>query len=131
MARWTAVVCGAVIHGIEKSHHSNVVFMRTSPRSFGIVLDEAYTPTKYGAKDRDTDFMTANVIAPRQITWLVKKGDVILSDEGKTSEKAFTFPFQETGVRKFGLPIYEYEDDDLPDRFQNAREGEPVPTLTM
>jgi hypothetical protein len=112
-----------VIHGIEKTHHSNVVFMRTSPRSFGIVLDEAYTPTKYSPKDQDTDVITNNVIAPKQITWLVKKGDLILSDEGKTSEKAFTFPFQEKSARKFGLPIYEYEDDDLPDRFQSAREG--------
>ena len=118
-----AVVRGAVIHGIEKTHHSNVIFMRTSPRSLGIVLNEAYSGTKYDRKHHDVDTVTNNSIAPNQITWLVKKGDLILSNEGRTTEKFFTFPFQENGERRFDLPIYEYEDDDLPDQFENAREG--------
>ena len=62
-------------------------------------------------------------MAHKQITWFVKKGDLILPNEGKTMEKEFMFTFQETGDRKLKLPIYEYEDDDLPERFQHAREG--------
>jgi hypothetical protein len=101
-----------------------MVFMKTSPRSLGVALNEAYTPTRFNEKDKATHAVTNNTIAHKQITWLVKKGDLILSNEGRITEKFFTFPFQETGPRKFELPIYEYEDDDLPDRYENAREGE-------
>lgn len=118
---WTAVVRGALIHGIEKSHRSNIVFMRTSPRSLGIVLNEAYFATKYNREDHDIDAVTNNSIAPHQISWLVKKGDLILSNEGRTTEKLFTFPFHENVERKFELPVYEY---DLPDQFRSAREGD-------
>jgi len=97
--------------------------MRTSPRSLGIVLNEAYSATKYDPKDHDIDAVTNNSIAPNQLTWLLKKGDLILSNEGRTSEKLFTFPFQENDKPLFDLPVYEYEEDDLPDRFQNSREG--------
>ena len=92
---------------------SNVVLVRSCPRSYGIALNEVHY----------TDPVTGNIVADKPITWLVKKGDLILQNEGKTIEKEFILRFQESGNRKFRLPIYEYEDDDLPDRFQNAREG--------
>jgi hypothetical protein len=119
-----------VIHGIEKTHHANVVFMRTSPRSFGIVIDEVYSAAKYSCEDQEVNAITNNVMAPKQITWLVKKGDLILSNEGRTSEKFFVFHFQESGERRFEVPLYEYEDDDLPDRFQNAQAGRENCKLT-
>lgn len=122
---WTAVVRGAVIHGIEKANRPNVIFMRTCPRSYGIVLNEAFLGSKFRREDRYTDPITGDVVAHGQITWLVKKGDLILSNEGKASEKEFRVTFHgtgEAGERRKKLTIYEYEDDDLPDRFQNARE---------
>ncbi|KAF2495164.1 hypothetical protein BU16DRAFT_539159 [Lophium mytilinum] len=122
---WTAVVRGAVIHGIEKTNRVNVVYMKTCPRSYGIVLNETFRGSMFHLEDRYTDTVTGDVKAQGQITWLVKKGDLILSDEGRTSSKEFRVSFQgtvEAGERKKKLSIYEYEDDDLPDRFQNARE---------
>lgn len=122
---WTAVVRGAVIHGIEKVNRPNVVFMKTCPQSYGIVLNETFRGSKFRSEDRYTDPITGDVQAHGQITWLIKKGDLILSNEGKTSEKEFRVTFhgtEEAGERKKKLSIYGYDDDDLPDRFQNARE---------
>lgn len=105
------------------SHRTNVVFMRTSPRSLDIVLNEAYSAIKYDRKAHGIDAVTNNSIAPNQVTWLVKKGDLIYSNVGRSTEKLFTFLFQENGERKFELSVYEYEDYDLPDQFEKAREG--------
>ncbi|CZR64187.1 uncharacterized protein PAC_14084 [Phialocephala subalpina] len=122
-ARWTAVVQGAVIYGIEKSQHKNVTFMQTSPRSYGIVLNEMYSVHKYSRADKYTDAVTNNVMAHKQITYLIKRGDLVLSDEKRESDKEFMFPFSDTDDRKFKLPIYEYpdDDDDAPERFETGQ----------
>jgi len=98
--------------------------MKTAPRSYGIVLNEAFVGSKFRSEDRYADPVTGEPQAHGQINWLVKKGDLILSDEGKTSEKEFRITFttsKDAKGRK--LSIYEYEDDDLPDRYQNAHLG--------
>ena len=98
--------------------------MKTCPRSYAIVIDEAYSAAKVGhQEDRYTDPISNMPMAAKQLTWLVKKGDLVLKNEGATVEKDFTFYFLEKGNRKFPLSIYEYGDDDLPERYQNTRQG--------
>ncbi|KAH6665947.1 hypothetical protein B0J14DRAFT_203950 [Halenospora varia] len=118
---WTAVVRGAAILGVEKAAHENITFLKTCPRSYGIKLDSAYTKTKHDAKDHYTDTLTNDVMAKGQMHWLIRKGDLILSDEQKVTEKELAFNFKETGKKMFKIPIYMYEDDDIPERYQNAR----------
>jgi hypothetical protein len=123
---WSAVVRGAVMHGIEKSSRPNVVYMKTCPRSYGIVLNETFKGSKFRSEDLCADSITGEAQAQGQITWLVKKGDLVLSNEGKTSEKEFRVTFtsgRDMNERKKQLSIYEYEDDDLPDRYRNAHQG--------
>ena len=114
---------GAVIYGIEKAKHNNVTLITTCPKSYGIVLDESYSGYKYDRRDRYTHSVTNSVMAQKQLTWLIRKGDLLLSDAKRESEKEFKFPFQKTDDLKFKLPIYEYPDDDLPDRFETAQAG--------
>lgn len=116
------MVRGAVIYGIEKANHNNVIFMATCPTSYCIVLNEGSSRSKYDPRDRYTDSVTNNVMAHKQLTWLIRRGDLLLSAK-KETEKEFMFPFQKPNDLKFKLPIYEYPDDDLPDRFENAQEG--------
>jgi hypothetical protein len=87
------------------------------------VLNESYSRYKYDRRDRYTDPVTNNVMAQKQITWLIQIGDLLLSDAKRETEKEFIFPFQKTEDLKFKLPIYEYPDDDLPDRFETAQAG--------
>ena len=116
------MVRGAVIYGIEKANHNNMTFMTTCPTSYGIVLNEGSLRSKYDPRDRYTDSVTNNVMAHKQLTWLIRRGDLLLSAKRET-KKEFMFPFQKLNDLKFKLPIYEYPDDDLPDRFENAQEG--------
>jgi len=82
-----------------------------------------------GSETRDhyTDLVTNKIVANGQLTWLIKRGDLLLSDSQKETEEAFTLNFHETNDNQFNdvfeLPIYEYPDDDIPDRYETAQEG--------
>lgn len=123
MSRWTAVVRGAVIHGIEKLDNKNLTTMKGCPRSYGIKLSQSYTGTRHNPSDCYTDSFTKRTMASAQMIWLIKKGDLLLSNQPKVAEEMVTFKFWEKDSKRFGLCVYEYADHDLPDRFVTAREG--------
>ncbi|KAH0556986.1 hypothetical protein GP486_005225 [Trichoglossum hirsutum] len=120
---WTAVVQGAIIYGIEKDHHENVILTSTCSRSYGVALNEMNSVYKYDPRDRYIDSVTNNVVAHKQLTWLIRRGDLLLPDAKKETDKEFVFHFQETDDRKFSLPIYQYpyDGDDEPDRFETGQ----------
>ena len=62
-------------------------------------------------------------MAGEQLIWLIKKGDLILSDEPKVVKQQFTQNFPEMGLRKGKIPIYAYYDDDIPERFSDSQNG--------
>jgi hypothetical protein len=117
------VVRGGVIFGVEKSAHKNVTIMKACPRSYGIKLNSSYSGAKHDKRDHYTDVLTNNVMAKGQLIWLIRKGDLLLSDAPKETEKDIAFNFKETDKKSFQIPIYMYADDDIPDRFDNAKEG--------
>ena len=90
-----------------------------------MVLNETYSVYRNSSKDIYTDTLTDNIMAKQQITWLIRRGDLLLSDVKKETKKEFMFRFQESEDRKFRLPIYEYpnDDDDVPDRFEVGQTG--------
>jgi hypothetical protein len=127
MCRWTAVVRGAALYGIEKLDHKTLTLMTTCPRSYGAMLHAGFSRPRHNVKDHLEDDLTSKPKAKGQLTWLIEKGDLLLSTEPKVSEREFGFNFQDQGTRNFSLPIYEYLDDDLPDRFEIAEEGMSEP----
>jgi hypothetical protein len=114
-----------VIYGIEKNHYTNVTFMTTCSKNYGIVLNEVFSIHTSNNKDMYLDPVTNNVMAQQQLTWLIRRGDLLLSDAKKETTKQFLHNFAETDERKFRVPIYEYPDDDdeLPDRFRTGKNG--------
>lgn len=60
-------------------------------------------------------------MAKGQFTWLMRKGDLLLSDAPKEVEQEINFNFGETDSRVLQLPIYGYPDDDLLDRFEELQ----------
>lgn len=117
------MVRGAVILGIEKSDHKNLTIMKTCPRSYGLILNHVYSGSRHDHRDYYTDSLTNRVMAKGQLTWLILRGDLLLSDARKEVEKEVAFSFRETDNRTYKLPIYEYPDDDIPDRFETSQEG--------
>ncbi|KAH0558449.1 hypothetical protein GP486_004895 [Trichoglossum hirsutum] len=59
-------------------------------------------------------------MAREQLLWLIKKGDLILSNEPKVAQQRFTRNFYENGSRKGKIIIYAYDDDDIPERLYNS-----------
>src|SRR5277367_128079 len=93
VSRWTAVVRGAVIHGIEKLDNRNLTIMKSCPRSFGIMLSQAYKASRHDSRDCYTDAFTNRTMANGQLIWLIRKGDLLLSNERKEAEELITFTF--------------------------------------
>lgn len=115
---------GAVIYGVEISRQKNLRLMSMSQKSYAIVVDE---PATYMANEEDvyTHSLTTMKLARQQFAWLVRKGDLILSDEPKMAEKEFTRTFVASDSRRFDFPVYVYpdEDDDVPERWVNGQHG--------
>ena len=66
---------------------------------------------------------TNQMLAIGQLVWLFTKGDLIISDKPKVAEFVITTTFNKTDDRKGKLRIYSYDDDDRPERIQNAMDG--------
>jgi hypothetical protein len=56
-------------------------------------------------------------MAKEQLLWLIKKGDLILSDEPKVVRQIFNKTFSKTEPRIGTIPIYSYDDHYPPERF--------------
>jgi hypothetical protein len=97
-----------------KSYNNGAGIVSVCPRSLAIPLVERYTG------DMTDSFARRS---RTELAWLVSKGD-LLSDSGKQVEREIVFTFQATDRRRHKLPVYEYSDDYLPVKFENAQHGE-------
>lgn len=86
-----------------------------------IVLNHAYSKSKHDSRDQFVDPLTNRPMAKGQFTWLMRKGDLLLSDAPKEVGQEINFNFGETDSRVLQLPIYGYADDDLLDRFNKLQ----------
>ena len=110
--RWTAVFRGAVLCGIEKNNHRNISQATPCPKNYGIVLNEPFSANALNGRDRNKDPLANKDSSKNQLTWPILKGDLILSNETRVSEKECHFYFTETESRKFKYIVYEYDDDE-------------------
>ncbi|KUJ09631.1 uncharacterized protein LY89DRAFT_274643 [Mollisia scopiformis] len=77
--RWghTATAQGAVVYGIEKSHRSDLCIAESSPRHYGLLLDDGPVVN------------TTPVHRAGTFTYLIQKDDLLFSDRVVTKEKSF------------------------------------------
>jgi len=124
MERWTAVVRGAVIYGIEKTRNNKLTTMTATQHSYGIPLAEAFSEINHNP-DQITIInpLTQTRMAVGRMRWLIKKGDVILSSKPRVVSQVFDYSFVENGKRNGDIPIYSYDEDDMPEEFERARGG--------
>jgi hypothetical protein len=87
------------------------------------MFNQVYLGSKHDRRESHTDSATNRITANGQLTWLIQKGDILLPNTQREAEKEFAFNFRETDDRIFKLPIYEYPDDNMPDRLETAQEG--------
>ncbi|KAF4627180.1 hypothetical protein G7Y89_g10974 [Cudoniella acicularis] len=112
---WTAVVRGAAIFGIEKPSN-NLSAMSACNRSYGVSVNAPFSAVDNRKKDLKIDGLTGKVVAEGQLIWLIKKGDLILSNRTKEVKATFEINFTETSSRRGTVPIYAFDGNILPDR---------------
>jgi hypothetical protein len=121
--RWSAVVQGAVLYGMEIANHKNCTQMIPSPRSYGFVANQTFSKRMHDTRDIFTNQFTNKIMARRQFEWFVLKGDLLLENENRETEKTLTWDFQENDQKICNVCLFEYLDDNLPDRYETAQEG--------
>jgi hypothetical protein len=124
MCRWSAVVQGAVLFGMEKANRQTQATVKPCPRSYGVSVSRAYSKRLCSDQDKETSAITNQTLAKGQLIWLIRKGDMLQLSKPRIFQEELYCHFVEGQQRYVSLPIYEYLDDDLPMRFENAHEGE-------
>ncbi|KAN0102782.1 hypothetical protein V8E51_011095 [Hyaloscypha variabilis] len=119
---WSAVVQGAVLFGMEKANRQTQATVKPCPKSYGISLSRAYTKRLYSEQDKETSAITNQTLAKGQLTWFIRKGDILQLNKTRIIQEELYWNFVEGQQRYVTLPIYEYLDDDRPMRFENAHE---------
>ncbi|OQV06071.1 hypothetical protein CLAIMM_10703 [Cladophialophora immunda] len=122
---WTAVVRGAVLHGIEKDTISNLSVATPCPRHFGISVSEPFSKIRHDEKDVTVNPITKSPIVEGRLLWMLSKGDLVLSDSPTTVSQMISLSFRDTDKTKRQLTIYSYagddgDDDDRPHTIKNS-----------
>lgn len=98
--------------------------MSPCPWSYGIVVDEPFTdtvhPTAHVIKDKSTSFK----LVKDQLTWLIRKNDLILSKEPLEAVYRFKQAFR-ANQPKGVIRIYRCDRDDPPLRLGNGMNASP------
>ena len=100
--------------------------MSACSRSYGVSVSESFSDIRHNVKDRSIHPIAKVPMAIEQLLWLIKKGDLILSDQPKVVKQFFTKSFSETEKMTGIIPIYSYDDDDMPERLANAQCGKLI-----
>jgi hypothetical protein len=121
---WTAVVRGAALCGLERDKVPNLSVASSCPRSYGISRMEPYSNILHDEEDRTNHNVTGEQIAAGQMTWLIKKGDLILSDKPQPVTHIITEKFFDSSPKDRKLIIWSYEDHDhLPAKIKGTISG--------
>lgn len=97
--------------------------MSACPRSYGISISEPFSEIDHDYRDRIQDPHSKQDLAKDQLKWLIKKGDLILSDEKREASGPIEKAFPGSGSMSGSVTIYTYNEDDLPCRLDTAWYG--------
>jgi len=117
-----AVVRGAVAKRLEQSAEDRV-YMRKCSKSYGIVVSQPYSTYLHAEEDRYRDGFDNEWKAKEQMVWLLKKGELILSNEPKQASTRFCRRFGITDPREFITNLVIYNGDDTPQSLAGIPSG--------
>jgi hypothetical protein len=105
--------------------------MSACSRSYGVVVDAPFSDITHNIRDRVERPLFKIATAKDQLMWLIKKGDLILSNQPKEVTATFIKNFTETDPRTGSIPIYVYDGDSdiLPESLANSMDGSLVSFL--
>jgi hypothetical protein len=120
---WTAVVRGAVVCGVEKLGNPSLKRTSSCRHSYGICMDESYMSTHHS--DQDVVEKGGKSFAQSQLTWLLDKGDLILSDAATRREETVRFRRMKLRHDTVSLTVWQNLTDEVnrPTRLEDASDG--------
>ncbi|EXJ56124.1 hypothetical protein A1O7_09055 [Cladophialophora yegresii CBS 114405] len=112
---WAAVARGAVLYGL-KHDTSRFIYMRACLRNYGMRVSQQFSAFKHSAR-RTTyqDPFDGNTKAGDQMVWLIKRGDLILSNKGNYSSVHICRRFGADDNRFFTTALLANDDDEAPE----------------
>lgn len=113
---WAAVARGAVMHGLQK-RTENVVYMRSAARNYGVKTQQPFSAFKHSADTICQDPFDAQQKAENQMTWLVKKGDLILSNTPTYASIDICRKFRAQDSKNFCTNLLANDDDTAPTEY--------------
>jgi len=120
--RWSAVVRGAALYGIDKTRLKNYVKTERYPDYYAVAQDTEETQGNGLAQYQDQ--ITGKTMGKNRLTWIVRRGDLAFEDWNQSQETLLAFNFREHDEKNFTISIYKYlrKDNILPTR---ARARDP------
>lgn len=108
---------------MERANRKNDNQMIPCFRSYGLKVDETFSKRMHDNRDIYRDPFTNKSMARSQFDWFLLKGDLLLAEESREIEKPLCWNFQENDRRVCNVCLFEYLDEDIPDRYVTAQEG--------
>jgi hypothetical protein len=99
--------------------------MRPCDQSYGLSVNAPFSEITHDIRDLTIDPVTTTAVAKNQLVWLIKKEDLILSNQPTEATATFSKNFNTNSPRTGTVPIYMYGGDryDIPQRLANSRNG--------
>lgn len=113
---WSAVVRGAVARGLE-SGGSDLIYLRKCRRHYGTPASEPFSAFKHTEEDAYIDEHDGEKYAKGQMSWLIKKGDPLLSSQARHAEIELYRTFDATDSRVFKARLVACDADVAPRRY--------------
>jgi len=118
---WTAVVRGAVVCGIEKRESKSLMRTSSCRHSYAICLDERYAMAHHGRQEEIIEY-GGGTFAKGQLTWLLNKGDLVLSNKPTKRSKTIHIRLVKQRRDVMTLKIWQYicDEEQRPTRLDDA-----------
>jgi len=100
--------------------------MMESSKSYGVVLSQPYSAHLHSPEDKYIDPYDKAPKAKEQVVWLIKRGDLIQSDEPKTGSIGFFRKFGLADSKTFITKFVAYGGPDYPQSFAKVPHGKFV-----
>jgi hypothetical protein len=130
MCRLLAVCKGAIARRLEQVAGDRI-YMRKCPRSYGIIVSQPFSPYLHAGQTFYDDPFDGDRKVREQVSWLVKKGDLILSNEAKHAQIEFCRRFGHQDPRVFINRFVSYTGDDTPQSLEELSSGEHFTLLLL
>jgi hypothetical protein len=115
---WTAVVRGAVLRGLEGQ---DLVLSRKSRRHYGVLHTSDYRPNYHNLGERYWDDLLKKWKVRNRITWYIRKGDTLKSDDPILF--SFHNSFRKGSSRRNNCDMVFCDDDETPQVYDPSDTG--------